>query len=42
MAIDATNKNRYESDIETAFLSPIGVYIKGTDILINEMDTVVR
>ena len=31
MAIYVTNENRFESDIETAFVSPAGGYVKGTD-----------
>ncbi len=31
MSIDATNEKRFESDIEAAFLSPAGGYVKGTD-----------
>ena len=31
MAIDTTNEKRFESDIEAAFLSPAGGYVKGTD-----------
>ena len=31
MSIDATNEKQFESDIEAAFLSPAGGYIKGTD-----------
>ena len=32
MSVDITNEKRFESDIETAFLSPAGGYVKGTDI----------
>ena len=31
MAIDTTNEKRFESDIESSFLSPAGGYVKGTD-----------
>lgn len=31
MAIDETNEKRFESDIEAAFLSPAGGYVKGSD-----------
>ena len=31
MSIDSTNEKRFESDIEAAFLSPAGGYVKGTD-----------
>ncbi|MBR0061725.1 MAG: type I restriction endonuclease subunit R, partial [Selenomonadaceae bacterium] len=31
MSIDATNEKQFESDIEAAFLSPAGGYVKGTD-----------
>ena len=31
MPIDVTNEKRFESDIEAAFLSPAGGYVKGTD-----------
>ena len=31
MPIDTTNEKRFESDIEAAFLSPAGGYVKGTD-----------
>ena len=31
MAIEMTNEKRFESDIEAAFLSPKGGYVKGTD-----------
>ena len=31
MSIDTTNEKRFESDIEAAFLSPAGGYVKGTD-----------
>ena len=31
MSIDATNERRFEEDIEAAFLSPAGGYVKGTD-----------
>ena len=31
MSIDSTNEKRFESDIEAAFLSPSGGYVKGTD-----------
>ena len=31
MSIDATNERRFESDIESFFLSPAGGYVKGND-----------
>lgn len=31
MSIDSTYEKRFESDIEAAFLSPSGGYVKGTD-----------
>ena len=31
MSIDTTNEKRFESDIEAAFLSPAGGYVKGAD-----------
>ena len=31
MSVDITNEKRFESDIEAAFLSPAGGYVKGTD-----------
>lgn len=31
MSIDSTNEKRFESDIEAAFLSPAGGYVKGAD-----------
>ena len=32
MSIDSTNEKRFESDIEAAFLSPAGGYVKGADV----------
>ncbi len=32
MSLDSTNEKRFESDIEAAFLTPAGGYVKGTDI----------
>ena len=31
MSIDATNERRFEEDIEAAFLSAAGGYVKGDD-----------
>ena len=32
MSIDATNEKRFESDIESSFLSPSGGYVRGADV----------
>ena len=31
MSVNETTEKRFESDIEAAFLSPVGGYVKGTD-----------